>query len=176
MRLLFQNAPPHANGARRGSRGVYAGVMQAEVCVVSGEGTGSAVVVRLGQRLVLGRGTAADVKVADAKASKLHAALELSPEGLLVTDLGSRNGTLLDGAALTPNQPAVVTGSANLDIGARRAWLTVSTTECDSAGEPLPRRVLNEADFGIAKVRAESGTLTLRHGHRLPGLRRPRAG
>ena len=41
------------------------------------------------------------VIVADSSASRRHAALTPSPGGLTVTDLGSRNGTLVNGARIT---------------------------------------------------------------------------
>lgn len=41
----------------------------------------------------LGSGRGADILVADETVSRMHAELSLAPEGVLLTDLGSRNGT-----------------------------------------------------------------------------------
>ena len=71
-----------------------------------------------GARLVLGRGEDATIQLADAKASRHHLAIERDAEGVSVTDLGSRNGTLLAGAPLAPHQAARLAGPASLRIGA----------------------------------------------------------
>ncbi len=45
----------------------------------------------------IGRGSGADIKVADGQVSREHLRFECSPSGIDVIDLGSRNGTLLNG-------------------------------------------------------------------------------
>ncbi len=47
--------------------------------------------------VVLGRGDDAQVRVADLKASRIHARLDYTKEGWLVTDLGSANGIFFQG-------------------------------------------------------------------------------
>jgi diguanylate cyclase (GGDEF)-like protein len=61
-------------------------------------GPGPATCFRLGGRAVeVGRGDAADLAVADAAVSRRHARLDRRPDGYHVTDLGSTNGTLVNG-------------------------------------------------------------------------------
>jgi pSer/pThr/pTyr-binding forkhead associated (FHA) protein len=47
--------------------------------------------------VVIGRGTDCDVVIQDLKASRRHCQLTRTPEGFLLADLGSRNGTLVNG-------------------------------------------------------------------------------
>lgn len=54
-------------------------------------------VVELSRPLTLGRDEAADLRLDDPGASRLHARVERRGETVLVTDLGSRNGTWVDG-------------------------------------------------------------------------------
>ncbi len=66
--------------------------------VVSGPGQGRKVPLRAGQRLQVGRTEYADLTLAgDGHMSSLHFALETSVDGCRVEDLGSSNGTLLNG-------------------------------------------------------------------------------
>jgi pSer/pThr/pTyr-binding forkhead associated (FHA) protein len=52
---------------------------------------------RLGRRILVGRAPSADVRIDDPRASRLHARIEMRDDGVYVEDLGSRNGTLVDG-------------------------------------------------------------------------------
>lgn len=49
-------------------------------------------------RTVIGRGDEADWTVQDDSVSKLHAAIEVGASGVRVVDLGSTNGTYVNGA------------------------------------------------------------------------------
>jgi pSer/pThr/pTyr-binding forkhead associated (FHA) protein len=50
--------------------------------------------------VVIGRGTDCDVVIQDLKASRRHCQLTRNPEGFLLEDLGSRNGTLVNGTRI----------------------------------------------------------------------------
>jgi adenylate cyclase len=66
--------------------------------------------------LVIGRATTCDVIVADERASRSHARIEVSPDGnYQLVDLGSRNGTLLNGKLVT--QPTFLKDGDSIGIG-----------------------------------------------------------
>lgn len=52
---------------------------------------------RLGRRILVGRAPTADVRIEDPRVSRLHARIEMRDDGVYVEDLGSRNGTFVDG-------------------------------------------------------------------------------
>lgn len=55
----------------------------------------------LAGKVIVGRSPPAQVLVEDDSVSRRHAELEVTPEGVLLRDLGSANGTLLNGVAVT---------------------------------------------------------------------------
>ncbi len=69
-------------------------------------------------RVVAGSAAGAELLVADATVSRIHAELDPRDDGLWVTDLGSRNGTYVNGvrvaSALVPDGGEVLLGSARI--------------------------------------------------------------
>jgi hypothetical protein len=53
---------------------------------------------RFGRRTLVGRAPSADLRLDDPQVSRLHARIEMRDDGVYVEDLGSRNGTRVDGA------------------------------------------------------------------------------
>ena len=92
--------------------------------------------------LIVGRLPECDVVIADGMVSGRH--LELRPDGddLIVTDLGSSNGTLLDGKRLVGSQR--LSGSAEITIGTTRLQLT-RTAPPSAAGRRVPVDALSSA-------------------------------
>jgi pSer/pThr/pTyr-binding forkhead associated (FHA) protein len=93
-------------------------------------------VLRLRQRVVVvGRGgEPADGRIAlpEQSLSRQHARFERTPEGWMVTDLGSTNGTLLNGQKLQAQQPYLLRPGDRLEMGG--AVLLVRRVEEAEAG------------------------------------------
>ena len=62
-------------------------------------------------RITLGRGDDADWQLADGDLSRLHVAIERSWDGVRLFDLHSKNGTLVDGVAVTTAGVALASGA-----------------------------------------------------------------
>lgn len=58
---------------------------------------GAIATYRFGRRVLVGRASSADLRLDDPQVSRLHARIEMRDDGVYVQDLGSRNGTLVDG-------------------------------------------------------------------------------
>lgn len=65
-------------------------------------------------KLLLGSGPACEVRIDDREVSRRHASLELSGERLHVVDLGSTNGTLVNGVTV---RDAILVGGEQLRVG-----------------------------------------------------------
>lgn len=69
----------------------------------------------LGVQTRLGRNHDNDICLSDGQASRYHALIQRQNEGYILSDLGSGNGTYLNGQRLTA--PARLTGDAIISIG-----------------------------------------------------------
>jgi serine phosphatase RsbU (regulator of sigma subunit) len=85
------------------------------LAVVAGERAGLR--IELGPKpVVIGRAAPADLVIDDSRISRKHCRVSLVFDEVYVADLGSSNGTLVDGARLT--QPALLPVGARLQVGA----------------------------------------------------------
>ena len=111
-------------------------------------------VVLDGERIVLGRGPACDVQLDDATASSDH--LELTRHGgaVVATDLGSRNGTLLNGSRL--DRPTRLRHGDTLELGRTRMQLVLPPVAGVERTEPAstvaPKLSDQERDVAAALV------------------------
>jgi pSer/pThr/pTyr-binding forkhead associated (FHA) protein len=62
------------------------------------KGAGIGALHRLSRPLTLGRGTSADVMIADEAVSREHAAVRVDGDTVVVEDLDSSNGTIVNGS------------------------------------------------------------------------------
>jgi pSer/pThr/pTyr-binding forkhead associated (FHA) protein len=82
---------------------------------------------RFGRRILVGRAPSADLRLDDPRISRLHARIEMRDDGVYVEDLGSRNGTSVDGTPVTEPRrleadDEVTVGSAALVFRGVGAW------------------------------------------------------
>lgn len=73
-----------------------------------------------GTRLLLGRaggGVGVDVEIADDSVSRRHAELVATPDGWVIRDLGSVNGTAVAGVVVPAGQGVVIKAGQRLRLG-----------------------------------------------------------
>lgn len=114
----------------------------------------------LGSRTVLGRGDDADIVVRDARVSSLHAALRWRDGGWVVRDLGSTNGTLVDGRPLAAGaQVALAEGGTVAVAAPELAFVLVD------ASAPAPRAVADDARVegrdGLVQIPADEPVVSV---------------
>jgi transcriptional regulator with GAF, ATPase, and Fis domain len=86
---------------------------------------------RLGSgRCIIGAGTGCDIVIDEAAVSRQHVALELVPEGVSVTDLGSRNGTFYLGQRV---EKISLSLGARIKVGATTVALDADSESLKSA-------------------------------------------
>lgn len=100
--------------------------------------------------LLLGRGEAADVRLAHASVSRAHARLELGDAGLVVEDLASANGVRVDGVPLAGRAPVQV-GSV-VHVGGVRVIVRVARAPGPSPMEEVERLVGRFAPSAVSLV------------------------
>ena len=69
----------------------------ASLLVVSGPDEGLEVVLYAGQTQIIGRTEEATIQLKDRRLSRQHCAIECKNTGVIIRDLGSRNGTYVNG-------------------------------------------------------------------------------
>jgi len=97
----------------------------AKVVLVSGPGAGAEFAIDR-ERVIVGRGPGVDRAFDDPAMSRQHAAIEFCGTGFRIRDLGSTNGTLLNGAAV---QSAELHHGDRFEIGGRRFVLAIEERE-----------------------------------------------
>lgn len=118
--------------------------MRARLRVEAGPSAGTERILEPGERLVIGRSAGVDLRLADRKVGRRHAAIELRGDALVVIDLESRNGTYLGGRRL-PAGEDVALGALReeLRLGSSRLTLELLVEESLS-GLVDPERPLAE--------------------------------
>ena len=67
--------------------------------------------------MLIGRDNACDKVLESLQVSRRHAKIEYKSGRYLITDLGSKNGTFIDGNKLTPQQASAINESSRITIG-----------------------------------------------------------
>jgi len=76
---------------------------------------------QISQPLVLGRDQRCDIKISDRQISRFHARLTPTPEGVLLEDMGSKNGTHHNGISLT--SPVVLQDGDSVSIATAQQFI-----------------------------------------------------
>src|SRR5207237_968067 len=128
--------------------------MAAYLEVVGGRLAGRRFALGAGEA-VLGRDEACDVSLLDESASRRHAAIARRGERFHVRDLGSRNGTFVNGAPLG-GEEALRTGD-EVTVGATRLRFTDEAERARDTA-PLPAPAAAGEDFRVERaVNLEAG-------------------
>ena len=69
---------------------------------------------------LIGRSTECNLKIASSQVSRNHCRITLGTDAVFIEDLGSANGTLVDGQPLTAHQPTAIAPGAQLVVGPAR--------------------------------------------------------
>jgi hypothetical protein len=102
------DAPPDATGMHSAAAGLGPDSLEGadpRLRVEKAAGLRSGAEYELGRALTLGRGDKADIRLEDPFASSRHARIDRQGDVLVIEDLGSTNGTFLNGEPLTGPQP-----------------------------------------------------------------------
>ncbi|MEO8277303.1 MAG: mechanosensitive ion channel domain-containing protein [Thermoanaerobaculia bacterium] len=84
---------------KRVAKGAAAPPTSAKLFVTMGQEAGAEIAIQ-SSRVTVGRARTCDLALLDSQASKEHIAIELQPEGFVLTDLETSNGTKLNGEAV----------------------------------------------------------------------------
>ena len=118
--------------------------------------------LRAGGAMTIGRGTGNFIALNDEKCSRRHCELRLTPDGWLMTDLGSSNGTLINGER--NHSSAVLRESDILRIGATELLFTSDpsrvTAQASGEFEGLLDLPGEESIDEILERRRETGFLS----------------
>jgi Family of unknown function (DUF6519)/FHA domain len=84
-------------------------------------------VYRVEDGTIIGREPGASIHIDDPDVSRHHVEFRLTASGLTVTDLGSTNGTEVNGRALTAREPVTLTPGAVIQVGPSDLQFRVET-------------------------------------------------
>ena len=97
----------------------------AKITVVSGPGAGAGFTIDR-ERVIVGRGPGVDRAFDDPAMSRQHAVIEFNAGGFRLRDLGSTNGTLLNGTSV---HSAELRHGDRFEIGGQRFQLAIEERE-----------------------------------------------
>jgi predicted component of type VI protein secretion system len=109
--------------------------MKAQLVVVQGKPEGKTIPLAVPQ-FKIGRGEGCILKPNDDQVSREHAMFELTSDSVFVQDLGSRNGTEVNGKKLNPRDPMRLKNGDLVKIGALTFALSIEGAPVVAASAP----------------------------------------
>lgn len=104
----------------------------------------STIEMHAGETFRIGRSSSNDIVLPDAKVSRFHAVLSASHAGVVLSDLSSLNGTLVNGRRIVA--PVNLAGEDKIFIGDTQLTLQLSSSDPESeAGDPSTIRTQTAA-------------------------------
>jgi DNA-binding NtrC family response regulator/pSer/pThr/pTyr-binding forkhead associated (FHA) protein len=150
---------PTAFDATEGGADAPLGAAHAQVYLVVRQPAGVEVVeVKDGQELLFGRGPEAAVRVEEPRVSRQHAVLRRDGARLVVEDLGSRNGTKLNGRRFR-GAPVDVRGGDVIRVGSADAIVAVAEGTGPAVASALPGGRLDAELARIGRTPRPAATL-----------------
>lgn len=146
--------PPIASGATMVQPGVSGAGWQ--LTVTAGPDAGR--IFPLAMRAQIGRAAGNEVQLNDALASRAHALIEWRGSGYAVADLGSANGTLLNGVRLM--QPMPIKAGDVIQVGGTQLMLSLGPTPHPGTSMPAPASVVGAP--GAVAAPERGGCLTFK--------------
>lgn len=141
---LGRDAPAADAGTRCAAaallRDAAAGVFPAgaRLVVLTGASAGATHTLRPEQ--TVGRGRDAAIRLADARASRVHARLRVDARGASIEDLGSKNGVRVNGVRIEPRRPSPLGVGDEIVIGDTSLALEETWDSAPDAPGGAPRR------------------------------------
>ena len=111
---------------------------------------------------LIGRSTDCNLKIASSQVSRNHCRITLGEDAVFVEDLGSANGTLVDGQLLTAHQPTAIAPGAHLIVGPAEFQIDyVASTSATmvlsrSGAPPVPELPSTEMIFPTSQFPVQS--------------------
>jgi hypothetical protein len=143
-------------------------MVQARIRVINFDDSGVEVekeIIQLDQKdqFSIGRSQAADIKVMDIKVSRSHCRIEKRGDKFYITDLGSRNGTYVNGDRITTHE---LTSGDNIKVGFSILRYELpdvasgkkSVRDIAEAETPAPEAVYSCHMCNVQVTRSEMGT------------------
>jgi hypothetical protein len=112
--------------------------------------------------LILGRSEENDVSLSDPDVSRQHARLERTAAGWQVVDMGSTNGTFVEGTKLLPGVPEVLSSGQTLRIGPYFIHWQAAGKPLSTAMQSYNATMSGAPTSGTTRVRSNSGWVEAR--------------
>jgi len=95
-----------------------------------------------GNLWIAGRDETCEILITDLKASRKHFELAATPDGHFITDLGSANGTSLNGKSLRPNEATSIQSGDTITVGSIQITFEIRDPNFKNKLVVIPQEIL----------------------------------